>query len=37
VAAALGVPVDSVQPMTTPPPVTLGTATVLVLAGPDLA
>jgi hypothetical protein len=37
VAAALGVPLDAVQPMTNPPPVTLGTATVLVLAGPDLA
>jgi len=37
VATALGVSVDAVQPMTTPPPVSLGTATVLVLAGPDLA
>jgi hypothetical protein len=36
VAAALGLPVDVVQPMTSPPPVTLGDATVLVLAGPDL-
>lgn len=36
VAAALGVPLDAVQPMTNPPPVPLGTATVLVLAGPDL-
>ena len=37
VAAALGVALDAVQPMTNPPPVSLGTATVLVLAGPDLA
>ena len=37
VATALGVSVDGVQPMTNPPPVALGTATVLVLAGPDLA
>lgn len=36
VATALGLPVDAVQPMTSPPPVSLGTATVLVLAGPDL-
>ena len=27
----------AVQPMTNPPPVALGDATVLVLAGPDLA
>jgi hypothetical protein len=37
VAAALGLPATAVQPMPTPPPVTLGEATVLVLAGPDLA
>ncbi len=37
VAAALGLPPTAVQPMTNPPPVTLGTSTVLVLAGPDLA
>lgn len=37
VATALGLSIDVVQPMTTPPPVTLGDATVLVLAGPDLA
>ena len=36
VATALGLSVDAVQPMTTPPPVALGEATVLVLAGPDL-
>jgi LytR cell envelope-related transcriptional attenuator len=37
VAAALGLPATAVQPMPTPTPVTLGEATVLVLAGPDLA
>jgi hypothetical protein len=37
VAAALGLPATAVQPMTNPAPVTLGSSTVLVLAGPDLA
>ncbi|HEY6531055.1 MAG TPA: LytR C-terminal domain-containing protein [Acidimicrobiales bacterium] len=37
VAAALGVDAAAVQPMPTPPPVALSGATVLVLAGPDLA
>ena len=37
VATALGLTAEAVQPMTNPPPVSLGTATVLVLAGPDLA
>jgi hypothetical protein len=36
VATALGLSIDAVQPMTTPPPVALGDTTVLVLAGPDL-
>jgi hypothetical protein len=36
VAAALGLSAASVQEMPTPPPVDLGTATVLVMAGPDL-
>jgi hypothetical protein len=37
VAIALGVDTAAVQPMPTPPPLTLSGATVLVLAGPDLA
>jgi hypothetical protein len=37
VAAALGLPATAVQPMPSPPPVALQGATVLVLAGPDLA
>lgn len=37
VAAALGVDAAAVQPIPTPPPVALSGATVLVLAGPDLA
>jgi hypothetical protein len=37
VAAALGVDAAAVQPMPTPPPIALSGATVLVMAGPDLA
>lgn len=37
VATALGLQATAVQPMPTPPPVALDGATVLVLAGPDLA
>jgi hypothetical protein len=36
VATALGLEGSAVQPMPSPPPVTLGDATVVVLVGPDL-